>query len=293
MNARTPDGQRRHAAGSPASIGGRFAPDAAPDAATSLGAPESVDDRSMIARSFDDEYRLAGFAPAPGKVIHALEARAYFGELGNIDRHDEDGVSAYLDHLERIGKLDAVTAAAGDTSQPYDAARWMATLTAVEAMCREAESTPSPAGALIASDGYLGATKVTGSMYEGAHKMGLSDTEVNKLIRTDIKHATDSGYLPKAAKISVRKSRGSSYIQVSVSGIPRGLMRHPGDAYDSNDPRPSGPTDYGRELAARIEVVTGAYGRNDTNSQVDYFNSYRSPSVSFHFDEPEPGAHVR
>lgn len=277
MSIRDRDGRNRHEAGAPAAQGGRFAAASTPGEAVRL--TPAAEGRSVLEQVYDEEYRMAGHAPTPGDVIFGIESVAA--------GHTPDAeVAAYFDFAKRQGKYDQLVAAAGDLDEPYSNESWTARLAAVEAACIDVDPVPDVVGGLTASEGYLGATKVTGSMHDGARS--LSDAEVNKLIRTDIKHAQECGYLPAALKARVRKARGYSAVYVTVSGIPRELVWHPGDPYDADDPRPSGRVGYGEALVDRLTVVAGAYGRDNSNSMVDYFDSYRMPSITFDYDEPDP-----
>lgn len=125
---------------------------------------------------------------------------------------------------------------------------------------------------------YMGGNASIGSNYERSKSM--TNAEISRAIRKDIKDAQQSGYLPKAAKISVRSYAGN--YSVGVSGLPKELLterryRHDSD-FEHYRGRRSG---YGSELSGRVEMIAGSYGRSSTNSQVDYFNSYRTANVRF------------
>lgn len=98
----------------------------------------------------------------------------------------------------------------------------------------------------------------------------MSNREVTKEIRNDIKEAVKKGYLPNNLKYSIRNDSAgwSSSINVKISGL--------GDDYDTHeyDNRYERivPKKEVKELIERVENIHSAYNSDSSNSGVDYFN---------------------
>ncbi|MGO1851915.1 MAG: hypothetical protein ACTH0V_00720 [Microbacteriaceae bacterium] len=152
----------------------------------------------------------------------------------------------------------------------------------------------------IASEGYMGGSKFEGHLADTTR--GLSQAEVGKRIRADVKAAKDAGYLPENLKVSVRSNRGSMVSSFSVSAeIPDELAYRSGMRPWDGDDRLErlDPGDYvhnpyydrkhpfAAELSDRLERVTNRYASTDTNSMVDYFDSYHEARVTVEGDDVE------
>ncbi|MCC3299799.1 hypothetical protein [Arthrobacter caoxuetaonis] len=121
--------------------------------------------------------------------------------------------------------------------------------------------------------GYQQGILQTGEKYTGYRDAAY----VAKDIRADLKAATAGNYLPKDLTYSVRidKFSGGQSIDVTVQGLADADRLDP-DSYDlvyrRYDERPEA-----KELRKRVEEITNAYNRSDTDAQSDYFNvSYYS-----------------
>ena len=89
--------------------------------------------------------------------------------------------------------------------------------------------------------------------------------EVSQDIRRDLKSAVESGELPKGLKFSVvTDTRGTNAIRVQIKGIanPRFIEAN---GYSSL-------TAESRAIYDKVDRITNAYGRNNTDSQSDYFD---------------------
>lgn len=232
---------------------------------------------------FQDDHRLAGYTPprASDFLDHYREHfpdRVGLGDLQHIypeatewwTSMSSERQHQILDDYAQVDEAGPRAIGLAHDAQSFDIA---------DAVIERGNSPvqhPGVGGRV--SDGYMGGIERTGSEYEAGKS--LSDAEVSRTIKKNLLSATKSGHLPAAAKVSVRRTAGN--FRVQVSGLPRDLImerRGAGDpAWDDVRNRYS---DYASEVRSRVENIAGAFGHSDVNSQVDYFNSYRSASVSF------------
>lgn len=140
------------------------------------------------------------------------------------------------------------------------------------------------ADAGTSSEGYMGGHAFEGHLAKYAQEEGLTQTEVAKRIRRDVKAAQEAGYLPKSVKVSVRQQTGAMmsgfYVRATVPDEIYDPEPYPWDGPDPVSPWRARRNDLASELSRRLNVVTNRYGSSDTNSMVDYFDSYRESSVS-------------
>lgn len=129
----------------------------------------------------------------------------------------------------------------------------------------------------------MGGLAFEGHLARYAEEEGLTQNEVAKRIRGDIKAAKEAGYLPKNVKVSVRQQTGSMmsgfYVRATVPDEVYQPEPYPWDEQDQNQ-WGSHRKDLTNELFRRLEAITNRYGTSDTNSMVDYFSSHRTSSVS-------------
>jgi hypothetical protein len=108
-----------------------------------------------------------------------------------------------------------------------------------------------------------------GGAVVGEHYTGHMDiTAVNKLARAEYKRAQDAGWLPPGLNISVRgrKFAGGQAMDVTIKGLTEDEIHET----DHNGERTWTPQ--ARELRDRLETIADAWNRNDTDSQIDYFD---------------------
>lgn len=112
----------------------------------------------------------------------------------------------------------------------------------------------------------------------------LSDAQVGRKVRADLKKAQSAGFLPPKAKLRTRTEGGGMHTVYRVTAeLPPG-------AYEKvhNTDR-QGYSDYGVELRRRIETVAGAYGHNDSDSMTDYFDFTRTAHVEMRAEGYDKG----
>lgn len=106
-----------------------------------------------------------------------------------------------------------------------------------------------------------------GSNYERTQRM--SNTEVAKEIRGDIKKAVQDGYLPKNFKYSVRTHQGSININVQGPGRDRDKYTY-GRDMDGFMTKRLKPEH--REVVDRVQLIQDSYNQNSSDSMTDYFD---------------------
>jgi hypothetical protein len=123
---------------------------------------------------------------------------------------------------------------------------------------------------------YMNTTARTGNRYNETRSLDVAD--VAKLIRADIKAAVKDGKLPKGPRYSVRTNRFSGGCSIDVN-----VTNWVGDCrVKGSDPR-SCTTNvdfadtyvYTAEADAAVKVlrsITGAYNRDNSDSQTDYYD---------------------
>lgn len=111
-------------------------------------------------------------------------------------------------------------------------------------------------------------TTVTGSKYDGEPR---ALREIAKDVRTDLKAAQRAGYLPDDLTFSVltHQYAGGQAMNVEVRGMSDEdrLLDDP-HAYST----PNATSAYANEIRQRVEAIAGAYGRQESDVQSDYWN---------------------
>lgn len=245
--------------------------------------PEDLDEIGGL--GFGSEFRAAcGWAHSRGDRPEDIrQVRKFAGQMSDEsfrhlyhaiieagETHGDDHKSLWLEY-DRIG-AEATAAYTGDQTDPV------------------ADDYMASSG--TSSEGYMGGSEFTGHLYRETRS--LSDTEVAKRIRDDIKAAKQAGYIPKNVRVSVRNNRGYSGFTVTAK-MPGSTLYEtaqrpwlPINKYNGNPwrTRKSRPAAI---VSQRLEAVTNRYGYSDINSMVDYHNSYRRSRVSLEAsDESRP-----
>lgn len=244
--------QHRQPRGVP--VGGQFAATARAESGLQLSAgPIDQRDDHMAALSdlldaymsgnpivADETASIANITPfVPGDV-----AAAFW----------QDAVVAHLHHDERAREK-----ALGQIAE------WGAR----EARWRTDPTFTSPTGEVsyAGTNGPVVYTTVTGSKYTGYRPAA----EVAKDVRADLKGAQKAGYLPGDLTFSVTTSSYSGGQSLCVSL--RGMADE--DIYGSDPASWQSGRTYSaatREVRTRVEAIAGAYGRDTTDIQTDYFH---------------------
>lgn len=110
-------------------------------------------------------------------------------------------------------------------------------------------------------------TTAVGSKYTGWRDVA----SIAKDVRTDLKAAQAAGYLPADLKFAVvtDKYSGGQSMRVRVQGL------SDADIYEDDPTSWSSGRRYSKpalEIKERVEAIAGAYGRDTTDIQTDYFN---------------------
>lgn len=227
----------------------------------------------------EPQFKLRGFVGE--ETVHAF-ARG----IAEGDYAAARSAAAHMSDEDQARMADEVLPFVDGSFSKTDPAEWDDFELSFKAAFVKAQGgRPDPeylADAGEASEGYMGGSKFEGHLAQATHME--SRTEIAKRIRGDIKSAQDAGYLPAELKVSVRQNTGAGISSFSVTGlnVDQDYLTEPIDPADPeyvySDRR---DTEHGRELARRLEVATSRYTSTNTNSQVDFFQSYHDVYVRF------------
>ncbi len=139
-----------------------------------------------------------------------------------------------------------------------------------------ADTAAHPGGALTGTyrpplsahgQGYGQGTLSTGSKYTGYRDA----TEIAKDVRTEIKAATASNYLPAGLKYSVRNDKytGGQSINVDIQGVSDEDRLDPTELDHRGNLAERAEA---KDLRRRVEAIANMFNRQDVDSQSDYFN---------------------
>lgn len=162
----------------------------------------------------------------------------------------------------------------------------LTTLEAREARWRNDPTFTPPTGEVTqqGTSGPVVYTTVKGSKYTGWRDVA----SIAKDVRTDLKEAVAAGYLPDDVTFAVTCSKyaGGQSMQVDIRGMADA------DIYQ-NDPTSQFGQRYSattNETRTRVEAIAGAYTRDTTDIQTDYFHVMYYAHVNV---ETEQGAEFR
>lgn len=150
------------------------------------------------------------------------------------------------------------------------------------AACEAAEAIGTAACLAAATVTPIHRNPNAGPKWQSGHDVATTA----KMIRADIKAAIASHHLP-AGTYSVRISRfsGGQSLDVRISGLPFVVLSRERIARGVLEPHayPSGPlwSDVGAEVLRRVERIVGAYNRDQSDTQTDYFDVDFYGHVSF------------
>lgn len=134
------------------------------------------------------------------------------------------------------------------------------------------------------TEGYMGAPGWIG----GRHESGRDITEIAKDVRGDIKRAKEDGWLREDLSFSVRTERfsGGRALRVQVKGMSDDeRLAYAPEIYNRwFNPR-GGLSEEAAQTQERVETIIDQYNRDESNSQVDYFNIDFHHSVGFETEE--------
>lgn len=253
------NGQDRHAKGEAKSVGGRFrAMTHAENPGVSL---TDAADSAAVRREkqVEDLSELADTIVA-GKVFVHDDVAAAHEVVPNVPENmlsDEMWHNVLAATLHRDG---AARAKAIDALVDLDAreARWRSDPTFTP---------PTGEATETGGNGPVCYTTVVGGKYTGYRDVA----DVAKDVRGDLKVAVQAGYLPDGLtfRVTTSKYSGGQSMTVDVRGLPDE------DIYDQ-DPVSGEPglrySLAARELRTRVSAIAGAYTRDTTDIQTDYFN---------------------
>ncbi|PPG02778.1 hypothetical protein C5E06_10025 [Pseudoclavibacter sp. RFBI5] len=227
----------------------------------------------------EPQFKLRGFVGE--ETVHAF-ARA----IGEGDYPAARVAAAHMSDEDQARMADAVLPFVDGSFAKPDPAEWDDFELSFKAAFVNAQGGRPDleylADAGEASKGYMGGSKFEGHLARATHME--SRTQIAKRIRGDITAAQDAGYLPAELKVSVRQNTGAGVSSFSVTGtnVDQDYLTEPIDPADPDyvysDRR---DTEHGRELALWLEVATSRYTSKNTNSQVDFFQSYHDVYVRF------------
>ena len=135
------------------------------------------------------------------------------------------------------------------------------------------------------SSGPVQYTTVTCSKYTGWRDVA----EVAKDVRTDLKDAVDAGYLPDGLRfgVTVSKYAGGQSLRVSIRGM------SDEDIFSNDETSWGSGRQFSQatiETRTRVEAIAGAYTKDTTDYQTDYFDVMYYTHVDV---EDEPRAAFR
>ena len=124
---------------------------------------------------------------------------------------------------------------------------------------------------------------IKGPKYESTSTLGLTD--LAKLMREDIREATRDGKLPRGLKVSVTTSRYSMGQSIDIRIVEAPFVtRVPEHEVDDNRAQGIKWPWLTRDAAGVLETleeIHGAYNRDRSDMQSDYYSVRYSGSVSF------------
>lgn len=127
----------------------------------------------------------------------------------------------------------------------------------------------TPPSSVSVEGGGYGGNAYKGTKHDEAE--GKTPAEIGRMIRADMKEAQKAGWIPENVKISVTRGYASNY-NVSIRGMSNSFIqsdKKPASAWNNQ-------SEEAKELSHRVDTIANAYGFNDNNSQVDYFNYHRT-----------------
>lgn len=142
---------------------------------------------------------------------------------------------------------------------------------------------------------------MTDIVYGSKYEHGLDTAEIAKRIRVDIKHAIQTGALPKGLKTSVRLRRfsGGSAIDAEVVGVPANfvILNPERLTYEREHPHSSGAMTFPiftKEMYAVVDALKAihvAYNYDGSDIMTDYFrvHFYGGVTVDYRLVEAERG----
>ena len=184
----------------------------------------------------------------------------------------------YLDRPEAEELWNASKAAVDNGASANDAARHAARANADAHPGGKTDPDYIPPGAKL-EPGYGQGTLSTGSNFEGF----LDATEVAARVRAELKRAQAANYLPAGVTFSVTRDKysGGQSVNVVVRGIPDSDRLDPVEKNQWNEPIECPEA---LELVNRVDSITNAWNRQDTDSSSDYYNVAYSSRVSIETD---------
>lgn len=123
------------------------------------------------------------------------------------------------------------------------------------------------------NEGYLGGRRWIGGRVPDTGY--LSQKEAAKLIRGDIKAAVKAGELPKDMDYSVRMAKGAWVTSIDVVLGTKNESGRPKVVTDDEAKNPNM-----ERVSKYLEALGNQYSTDDSNAQVDYFNSHNRVRVS-------------
>ncbi|MGL5827736.1 MAG: hypothetical protein ACRCYU_23450 [Nocardioides sp.] len=213
----------------------------------------------------------------PDQPYYTERLAAHLGGDGLTAQDIDDMYTSYLMPIHRAIRR-------GEFDRPRELAEAMVREDNAERQWKSHPTWREPDFETTDEDNYYGAV-VTGDRRD----IRLSRTERNKRIRADIKDAIEAGYLPSEYGYSVTSKSGSHATSITVTGM------KDEDQYSDTGRDPAEAPGRGIEsswkanqIHDRLKGLGLRYGKQQSNSQVDYFNDdyYCFPEI-----EEESSAH--
>lgn len=161
---------------------------------------------------------------------------------------------------------------------------FVTTVTEIQAANELKEDKPCPCAYCDPNNEYRGAK------YEGTRN--LSNTEIAKVMRDDVKVAKKRGLLPKDLKVSVRCEHYTS-IEIRITAFPAGTVVYSPEYLEATG-NLMHPTKYGRRVEEytpevkawfdTLKEIHNAYNRDNSDSMSDYFDVRYYGSVGIYWE---------
>lgn len=152
----------------------------------------------------------------------------------------------------------------------------------------EADESGASLGGIVqageTTDGYMGAPAWIG----GKHEPGRDITEIAKDVRGDLKRAQREGWLREDLDFSVRTERfsGGRALRVNVKGMSDDeRLSYKPEPFNRRFNPHGGYSAEASEIHDRVDSIVDQYNRDESNSQVDYFNTDFYHSIGFESEE--------
>lgn len=223
------------------------------EAAVAEASAYAGDRRGLVAGHLETAVLAASVAHEDGAQDYAK--RSFMQSLEFLDRADaEDEWEKVLHALDTGGDVDKACAEAARRNTEAHPGGTLQNGYRPPSVKREA--------------GYGQGTLQTGSRYEARY---MDATEVAANVRQELKAAQEGNYLPAGLSFSVTREKfsGGQAVRVSIRGLTDADRLDPVETNHWGDPKDRAEA---RELNRRVEAITNAWNRQDTDSSTDYFN---------------------